>query len=109
MISAKSLPMDAVIHILSYCKNVVIKNGNIILIDKLDKNKYAGVTKLLMEKQPPKHYCFPGSIYFYSISSVNLSKQILIYYVCTYNIITSMNTVWYNYIKNNITTHQMEV
>jgi hypothetical protein len=49
----KQLPMDVVKYILAYDKRFVIRRGKIILVNKLDMNKYkTAVLNLLLLKRP---------------------------------------------------------
>lgn len=49
----KQLPMDVVKYILPYDKRFVIRRGKIILVNKLDMNKYkTAVLNILLLKKP---------------------------------------------------------
>jgi len=98
MVSSKSLSIDVVIHILSYCKDVVIRNRNIIFIGKLDKNKYARAINLLLKKKLPIQYIFDN--FNSSITSVYLDKNIEISYMI-HMIPRHTHLVFYNYNINN--------
>lgn len=96
MVSSQSLPMDIVKHVLSYCKNVVIRNGDIIFINKLDKNKFASATDCLIKKPFPQYDIFDsGNI---TISRVRLSKFLL---SCHVNLYISNTQVGYYLSSRN--------
>jgi hypothetical protein len=77
MSAFKRLPMDIVKHILPYDRRFVLRNGEIIQINKLDMNKYktAALNLLLIKKPKIKHSttCCRGTGYWdtYSVKFSN--------------------------------------
>lgn len=72
----KKLPIDIVNQILLYDSRFVMHNGKIILIKKLDLNKYKTVIDLLLQKSPIREIQLWSSEGEYWIScSVEFSKN----------------------------------
>jgi hypothetical protein len=53
----KNLPVDIVKQLLPYDKRFVIRNGEIIIINKLDMNKYKTFVLNLLLLKKPQIYC----------------------------------------------------
>jgi len=103
----KKLPMDIVKSILLYDRRFIIRNANIILIDKLDTNKYANIIQLLLNKLPiEKHIVYEMSdtllwVYYYVTFSNNKSIHYDINYV------GQLNEIHYSYCFYNSYCYEM--
>ena len=103
----KKLPMDIVKCILPYDRRFIIRNGNIILIDKLDPNKYSNIIKLLLNKPPiEKHIVCQMNdeivwTYYYVAFSNNKSIHYDINYSC------QLNEIYYSYCFYNVYCYSM--
>ena len=97
----KKLPMDILKCILPYDRRFIIRNGNIILIDKLDQNKYSNIIELLLNKSKiEKHIVYKMNdaliwIYYYVAFSNNKSIHYDINYSC------QLNEIYYSYCFYN--------
>ena len=79
-----NLPMDVVKCILAYDRRFVIRNGEIVTIDKLNRSKYTNIFDLLLSKATieisfvNREWTLPWEF----ISNVQLTKNIQISYTC---------------------------
>jgi len=54
---AKKLPIELIWYILTYDRRYVIRDRKLIMINNLDKNKYAQIIDLLLKKKIPVCKC----------------------------------------------------
>jgi hypothetical protein len=103
----RKLPIEIVKCILPYDRRFIIRNGNIILIDKLNFNKYSNIIQLLLNKPPiEKHIVHKMNdtlvwAYYYVTFSNNKIIHYDINYVC------QLNEIYYSYCFYNDYCYEM--
>jgi hypothetical protein len=103
----RKLPIEIVKCILPYDRRFIIRDSNIILIDKLDANKYSNIIQLLLNKPKiEKHIVYEMYnglvwIYYYVKFSNNKSIHYDINYVC------QLNEIYYSYCFYNDYCYEM--
>jgi len=91
----KSLPMDVVKYILPYDSRFVLRNGEIIQINKLDKYKTAALNLLLFKKPNVTYHFWKSPRVFWVWCDVRFSNGHRLFY--------SINKVHFNgHDKDNI-------
>jgi len=97
----KKLPIDIIKCILPYDRRFIIRNNNIILIDKLNTNKYSNIIQLLLNKPPiEKYIVYEMNVrlvwaYYYATFSNNKSIHYDINHLC------QLNEIYYSYCLYN--------
>lgn len=78
--SLNLLPLDIVYHILTYDRRFVFREGNLIQINKIDKNKYKFLLdipkiQILEDNIPEVLLPINESVHFFCLMSTNYNHQ----------------------------------